>query len=62
MTKREDFVEVAKMPGIGRVEVRIPWRGIGHWHEAAAHCVEPICTWKGLLEDCPRTRREKRES
>lgn len=49
---RKDFVEATDFGG----EFRIPWRGIGHYHKAAPHCVEPACHWKGLLEDCPRTR------
>lgn len=62
MVKRKDSVQVVDVPGIGQVEFRIPWRGIGHWHGAAPMIVEPICKWNGLLEDCPRTRRERREA
>ena len=58
--KRKDFVEVTEVPGIGRVEFRIPWRGLGHYHKAKPGQIEPLCRWKGMLEDCPRTRREKK--
>ena len=52
--RRRDFVEVFE----GGFKLRIPWRGLGHYHKAQPGCVEPVCKWKGLLEDCPRTRKE----
>ena len=60
MARRKDFTEVFEVPGIGRMEFRIPWRGMGHYHKAQPGCIEPVCKWHGLLEDCPRTRRERR--
>lgn len=58
--KRKEFVNVMEILGIGRLEFRIPWRGIGHYHDAKPNCIEPICKWHGLLEDCPRTRKENK--
>ena len=56
--RRKDLVDVDEVTGI---EFRIPWRGLGHYHKAKRFQIEPICRWKGLLEDCPRTRRERKK-
>ena len=61
MVRRKDIVSVSEVAGIERVELGILWRGLGHVHSAAPGYIEPVCRWHGLIEDCPRTRREKRE-